>query len=172
LFLSSGNKAPAPHSPHVHDNTKRPNQRPRPLPNTPMPASPTWKSLKSASMSRQRRWMALAPPTMLPGHGSAFLQLPRRRHASLSSPYDATRPPPHLRRRKCQNTRVVKHHPRISSPSRHPSDVALPGTNKYDPKPTHATKIRHKNAKTPPASSECASALPGDVSDDRARICA
>ena len=38
-----------------------------------------WKSLKSASMSRQCHCWRLAPPTTLPGHGSAFQRLPHRR---------------------------------------------------------------------------------------------
>ena len=37
-----------------------PNRHPRPLHTTPTPTSPTWKLLKSASMSQQRRRMALS----------------------------------------------------------------------------------------------------------------
>ena len=44
--------------------------------------------------------------------------------------------------------------------------------NKGNHKGPHAAGIQQGNAKTPPASPECASALPGDVGDDRARLCA
>ena len=53
-----------------------------------------------------------------------------------------------------------------------PSTKEVCGTSKHNPRPPHATENRHKNVKTLPASSECASALPGDVSNDRVRLCA
>jgi len=62
--------------------------------------------------------------------------------------------------------------PRISYLLRPLSNSASPGTNKGHHNPPHAAGNQIKNAKAPPASSECASALPGDVGDDRAHICA
>jgi hypothetical protein len=107
---------------------------------------------------------------MLPGHGSAFLQLPRRRHARFITPLRRHTTPIHTRGTGSAKTRGWSKTTRVYLVFEAPSDSAVPGTNKYDPKPPHAAKIRHKNAKTPPASPECASALPGDVGDDRARI--
>ena len=111
-------------------------------------------------------------PTMLPGHGSTFLQLSRRRNARLSPPYAATTFDSCQGHRKCQNTRVVKNHPRVSYPFRLPSNSAPSRTNKGDPQPPFTTGIRRKNTKMPPASSESTLALPGDVGDDQAQLCA
>ena len=107
----------------------------------------------------------LAPPMMLPGHGSVFLRLSRPRHAFLSPPYDATRFHSRWGCIGCQNTRVVKNHPRVSCPLRPPSHSAVSGTNKGDPQPLHVAGIRRINTQTPPALPKSASALPGDVGD-------
>jgi hypothetical protein len=72
--------------------------------------------------------------------------------------------------RKCQNTRVVKNHPRVSCTLRSPSTSAVNGTNIYSPRTPHAAENRCKNTERPPASPKSASALPGDVSDDRAPL--
>ena len=109
---------------------------------------------------------------MLPGHGSTFMCLLRRRQPLPSSPYAARPTPSHQRHRKCQNTWVVFDHPRVSCSLRPTSNSVACGTNRDDPRGTRAARMRHKNAKTPPASPERASALPGDVSDDRAHMCA
>ena len=91
------------HACEPHPWTICPKQRPCPLPTTPTPLSPMWKSLKSASMSRQRHCWRLAPPTTLPGHGSVFQRLPHSRRTRPASPY-AAQPTPHTRRHgKCQN---------------------------------------------------------------------
>jgi len=109
---------------------------------------------------------------MLLGHGSTFLSLPRRRQPRLLSPYIAKPTPPPQRHRKCQNTRVVKIHPRISTPLRHPSNTVPPGAGGDNPRGPHAAGSWLKSATTPPASPERASALPGDVGNDWAHICA
>ena len=51
-----------------------------------MSTSPTWKSLKSASMFWQHRCWHLAPLTTLLGHGGTFLWFSCRQNAMLSSP--------------------------------------------------------------------------------------
>ena len=108
---------------------------------------------------------------MLPGHGSAFQQLPHQRWVRLSPPYNAPQPQLCQRHRKCQNTRVVKNHSCVSCPLRPPSTRKACGMNKHNPRPPHTTENWHKNAKMLPASSECALALPGDVGNDWAHNC-
>ena len=94
-----------------------------------------------------------------------------RRQSLISFPYTATPTPSHQRHRKCQNTRVANNHHPVPGPLQPPSNSAPPGTNKYHPNATSTAGFRRKNAKTPPASPECASVLPGDVGDDRVHIC-
>lgn len=62
--------------------------------------------------------------------------------------------------------------PHISYLLRPPSNSASPGTNKGHHNPPHTAGNQIKNTKVPLASSECTSALPGDVGDDWAHICA
>ena len=88
---------------------------------------------------------------------------------SNGTPWGVSR---HWGHRKCQNTRVVFDHPRVSCPLRPPSTSTVNGTNTYNPRPPHAAEKRCKNTETPPASPKSASALPGNVGDDRARLCA
>ena len=107
---------------------------------------------------------------MLPGHGSVFQQLPRRRRAHLSLPYAATQPDSRQRHIKYENTRVVKNHPRISCSLKPPNDNTAGGTNKEDPLGPLAMEIQSTNAKTPPPPPECASALAGDISDGSGAI--
>jgi len=108
---------------------------------------------------------------MLLGHGSAFLQLSRRRRPCLSFPYAATAITSHQVSQKGEITRVVFDHLRVSYSLRLPSNSTSSRTNKGNPQPPHSTGIHPKNTKTPPASPGCASALPGDVGDDQARLC-
>jgi len=140
------------------------------LPSTPLPSTGKHRNVLPC-LGNIVCWR-LALPTMLPGHGSVFLQLPHRRQALLSTPYDPISPPLHQRYRKHQNTRVVKNHPRVSCLLRPPRHSARPGMNKGDPIPPCTAEIQSKKAKTPPASPERASALPGDIGDDRAYKCA
>jgi len=88
---------------------------------------------------------------------------------SNGTPWGVSR---HWGHTKCQNTWVVFDHPRVSCPLRPPSPSAGPGTNKGDPKPPHAPEVGRKKAKMLPVSPKCASVLPGNVSDDRAQLCA
>ena len=71
-FLSSGNQTP----PRTHHtSTPRPNGQTDGhdnLTTTPTPMSPTWKWLKSASMSRQRRRMALSASNDVAGTWKHF----------------------------------------------------------------------------------------------------
>ena len=113
----------------------------------------------------------IAPQTMLPGRGSTFLLPTRRRQSCLSPTHTPISSPSLQRHGKCQNTRWFNNHSRVSSLLRHPSNSAPGGTNSEDPNATHATGDRRKNAQTPWASPECASALPGDVGNDRVHIC-
>ena len=89
---------------------------------------------------------------MLPGHGSAFLLISRRHRARLSPLYTTPQSLTRQRHKKCQNTRVVFDHPRVSCPLRLSSTSPVDGTNKYNPIPPHAAENRRKNTKMPPAS--------------------
>jgi len=70
VLLCSGNITPATVGARTHPI--HPNERPRPHYTTPTPTSPTWKSLKSASMSRQRRRMALSASNDVAGTWERF----------------------------------------------------------------------------------------------------
>ena len=56
-----------PHAQHAHATTKRPNWWPWQPPTTPTPTLLTWKSLKSASMSRQHHRMVLSASSDVAG---------------------------------------------------------------------------------------------------------
>ena len=138
---------------------------------TPTPTSPMWKPHKSASMSRQHHQMALSASNDVAGAWECFSTASSSAPGSIITPYAATRPLLYQRHQKCQNTWAVKNHPRVSCLLRPPSYSAIHGTNKDHPPPLHAAETRRKNAKTPPASPEYASALPGDVGDNQVQLC-
>jgi len=94
------------HPPPMPCNTaKRPNQPPRQPPTTPTPTPPMWKLLKSASMSWQRRRMALSASNDVAGtwkHFSAafssapcFSITPLHRHITPFTP-EAQEVPKHV----------------------------------------------------------------------------
>jgi len=56
----------------THTHPPHPNQHRHPLHTTSTPTSPMWKSLKSASMSRQRRRMALSASSDVAGTWKRF----------------------------------------------------------------------------------------------------
>jgi len=60
---------------------------------------------------------------------------------------------------------VVKNHPRISCSFKPPNDRAAHGMNQDDPPGSHTVEIQSKDAKMPLPPPECASALPGDISE-------
>jgi hypothetical protein len=113
----------------------------------------------------------LAPRTMLLGHGRTFLCLLHRCQSLTTSPYNATWAPLCQMDQKGKIMRVVKNHPCVSYLLNPPSNTSIFGTNKEHPNTAPAARITHKNAKGPPTSPECASALPVDVGDDRVHIC-
>jgi hypothetical protein len=129
-------------------------------------------ALESTSMSRQHRPLVLSASDNVAGTWKHISVASTSAPASSITPLRLQTNPPPQRHRKCQNTWVVKNHPRVSSPLRHPSNIVPPGMDRDNPRGPHAAGSRPKSAKTPPASPECASALPGDVSNDRAHICA
>ncbi len=117
-------------TPHVRNVPRRLNRPPRPLPVTPMPTLPTWKSHKALPCPGNVVCWRLAPPTMLPGHGSTFLCLPHQQHTMLLSPYTVLPTPSRQRHRKCQNTQGRQSHTRGSHPSRPPIAVGCLETNR------------------------------------------
>ena len=74
FFFYLGVLVPTPTSnaPRTHNTTKQPNRQPWPLPMTSLLASLTWKLLKSASMSRQHRRMALSASNDVAGTWKCF----------------------------------------------------------------------------------------------------
>jgi len=118
---------------HVHNTTKRPNRRPRQPPTLLLPTSPTWKPLKSASMSQQRRRMALSASNDVAGTWKCFSAAFSSATCSSIIPYAPTTIPSHQMNRKGKISRVVKNHPRISCSFKPPNDSATHGTTKGDP---------------------------------------
>ena len=159
--------ARTPHSHHRH-----PNRPSRPLTVNPTPPLPTWKPQKVLPRSGNVVGWRLALPTTLPGHGSGFLCLPRRRYARTLCPYAAALAPSSQRHTKCRNTPRCKNHGCGSCPLQPPINMGTSKSNQMQPNAPFAARITPATSKTTPASPGSASALPGDIGDDWARICA
>ena len=142
LSLSSGNNPPTSNAPQTYDNTKWPKRRPRQPTTTPLPTSPMWKRLKTASMSRQRRRMALSASNDVARTRKCFFAAfssatyssitPIRRHDTPFTP-DGHQDPKHAGGHKP---------PAIICFFKAPIHITTHGTNKYDPQGPHTIKIR------------------------------
>ena len=132
---------------HICDGRKRSNgsRASSLLPPTPLPS--TGKHRNVLPCLGNIVYWRLALPTMLPGHGSVFLQLPYRHQAILSPPYDPISPPLHQRYRKYQNTLVVKNHPRVSCLLRPPLHCGVVWNKQRRPRAPYAPRIRRKKQK-------------------------
>jgi hypothetical protein len=148
------------------------NRRPRRLNTTPHPTAADVEAQICASMSRQHRLLALSASDDVAGTWKHISV------ASTSAPvlYDTP-----LRRYArpiaSEGQEVPKHAggqqpPPASWAPATPSNSAPRGTNQDHPNATTTQGFRRKAAKTPPASPERASALPGDVGEDWAQLCA
>ena len=109
-----------------HDETARPMAK-------QLPTTPTPTLLKSTSCPGNVVGWRSAPPTMLPGHGSTFLQLSRQHRPHLSFPYATTAITSHQVSQKGEITWVVFDHLRVSYSLRLPSNSVSSGTNKGNP---------------------------------------
>ena len=109
---------------------------------------------------------------MLPGHGSIFHRLQRRRHTLSLSTHMSPLPPPAGGHRKCRNMRRCKDHNCGSCPSHPPVAMGWCGMNRGGIDAPSAIGLVQKKEKTMPVSSGSASALPGNIAGDWACFCA
>jgi hypothetical protein len=158
---------PPPAGPDTHPTY--PNQHLRPITIVPIPTSPVQKSQKSASMCRQRRLLALSASNDVAGVWKHFAMSSTSVKYYLMVPLHGATNSNNQKWQGVQEHAGGQNHLHVSYPLRLPTNNALPRTNKGCPHSPHPAVNQAKNTKTPPASPECASALPGD---DRALLCA
>ena len=156
---------------HIHDTFKQPNQCPCQPPGTstllPTPCKCQFTGFFFLFLNTGNK----TPTSDTPHVHATSKALPCQCQPHLSALYATTQPLLHQRPRKYQNMWVIKNHPCVSCLLRPPSHSALPGTNQDHPTHPHTTENRQQNTKTPLALPECASALPGNIGDDRAQLC-
>jgi len=157
--------------PQCTQRAKRPKGPPCRLTTTPTPTPPMLKSLKSASMSWKHCRMALASPTVLPGHGSTFLWLLHQRQTRIRSPFAALSAPSTQRHTKRPTTQRCRNNISCSCPPRSPIPIGWYKTNIGGLNASPGATIAQKKAKTMPASSGSASALPSNVAGNRVQLC-
>ena len=152
--LNSGdNRLTQPTHLPCYTHHRRPNRHHHPPTVDPTPLSPTWKQLKAASMSRQRRRPALSASDDIAGTWRQFFD------ASTSAIcYDSVP-------LRCTTTNhqpgaiQVPKHVKVqgplggSCPSGLPINLGGSGTNTQHPKAPAAAQIEWNNHKTTPASS-------------------
>ena len=123
-------------------------------------------------MSQQCRLLARSASNDIAGTWRHFSAPSTSATYSIMIPLHGVISPIHPGGREVPNTQVGKNHPCVSCPLNPPVTLGWHGTQMGSQCPLRRRQFPNENTKTMPASSGSASALPGDVGDDQARICA